>query len=188
MEITTRSLWTALHGMGFGALFLLAFSAVFLELYRVTHRATVPTPPFATDGFLRGYLLAMTALAWLAVLSGAYIVYPWYRAVAPPGTADLAAYPQLLLKAHANTIGWHSLGMEWKEHVAWFTPVSITMVTVVFFQYGRRLREHPALRSAVLAFAAVSFLSAAVAGAAGAMINKYAPIQGGGVIHLSKGA
>jgi hypothetical protein len=26
MEISTRDLWTVLHGMGFGALFMLAFS------------------------------------------------------------------------------------------------------------------------------------------------------------------
>ena len=34
MEITLRSLVTILHGIGFGALFLLAFSGAFLELVR----------------------------------------------------------------------------------------------------------------------------------------------------------
>ena len=34
MEITLRSLVTMVHGMGFGALFLLAFSGAFFELPR----------------------------------------------------------------------------------------------------------------------------------------------------------
>lgn len=184
MEITMRSVWTIVHGMGFGALYLLACSGALIELTRLT----APSSSLTNQRFLRAYLAIMVVLAWLAVLSGAYVIYPWYRAVAPPGTADLAGYPQLFLKSHPNTVGWHSLGMEWKEHVAWLTPISITMAAAVFFQYGARLREHPALRSAVLTFTAVSFLTAAIAAASGAMINKYAPIQGGPTIHLSHGA
>jgi len=35
MEITARSLWTLIHGMGFGSLlYLLACSGVLIELYR----------------------------------------------------------------------------------------------------------------------------------------------------------
>ena len=34
MEITTRGLWTLLHGMGFGALYLLACSGALVELWR----------------------------------------------------------------------------------------------------------------------------------------------------------
>ena len=34
MEMTTRGLWTMVHGMGFGALYLLACSFAFVELYR----------------------------------------------------------------------------------------------------------------------------------------------------------
>jgi hypothetical protein len=170
--------------MGFGALFLLTFSGAFLELVRTGQGSAAPS----NDRILRAYLLVMTILAWLTVLSGAYIIYPWYRAVAPPGTADLSAYPQLLLKAHPNTIGWHSLGMEWKEHAAWLAPISITMVTAVYFHYGHQLRHHRALRRAALTFVAVAFFAAAVAGFFGAMINKYAPIQGGHLFHLLRGA
>lgn len=136
----------------------------------------------------RIYLLVMTLLAWLTVLSGAYIIYPWYRAIAPPGTVDLSAYPQLFLKAHPNTIGWHSLGMEWKEHVAWLAPIAITMVTAVYCHYGHQLRYYRALRRAVLTFVAIAFFAAAVAGFSGAMINKVAPVQGGHLFHLLHGA
>jgi hypothetical protein len=184
MEITLRSLLTILHGMGFGALFLLAFSGAFVELVHLGQGNTAPS----NDNLLRVYLLVMTILAWLTVLSGAYIIYPWYRAVAPPGTADLSAFPQALLKSHPNTIGWHSFGMEWKEHVAWLAPISITMVTAVFIHYGRQLRSHIAIRRAVLAFVAAAFFAAAVAGFFGAMINKNAPVQGGHLFHLFHGA
>jgi hypothetical protein len=184
MEITLRSLVTILHGMGFGALFLLACSGAFVELARVGQGGIAAS----TDRAVRIYLLVMTVLAWLTVLSGAYIIYPWYRAIAPPGTVDLSTYPQLLLKAHPNTIGWHSFGMEWKEHVAWLAPISITMITAVYFHYGRQLRNHIALRRAVLTFIAVAFFAAAVAGLSGAMINKYAPVQGGHLFHLLQGA
>ena len=186
MEITLRGLWTLIHGMGFGALYLLACSGAAVELFRLTSSAT-PTATPAQERFLRLYLLTMVVLAWFAVLTGAYIVYPWYRAVPPPGTADLAMFPQRLLFSSPATSGWHSLGMEWKEHVAWLAPISITMVAAVFLQYGRDLRKHRALRTAALTFTAASFLAAGVAGFFGAMINKHAPVEGGHIIQLSQG-
>jgi hypothetical protein len=126
-------------------------------------------------------------LAWGSVLIGAYVVYPWYRAVPPQGTFDLSMFPQRLLMSSPTSVGWHSLGMEWKEHVAWFAPISITTVAFVFIKYGRDLGNHRQLRSAVLCFAAASFIAAAVAGFFGAMITKDAPVHGGQTIRLSTG-
>ena len=173
--------------MGFGALYLLACSGALVEL----HRFTTSSPPSeATPGqerFLKVYLLAMVVLAWAAVLTGAYVIYPWYRAAPPPGTTGLSMFPQRLLMSSPSTTGWHSLGMEWKEHIAWFAPISITMVAFVFFKYGRDLKNHKQLRAGLLAFALASFVSAGVAGFFGAMLDKYAPVQGGQTIQLSKG-
>lgn len=186
MEITVRSLWTLIHGMGFGALYLLACSGALVELYRHT---TPSDPAGFTSGhrrFMKIYLITMVVLAWGAVLTGAYVIYPWYRAAAPAGNANLAMFPQRLLISSPSTIGWHSLGMEWKEHVAWFAPISITMVAAVFLRYGEDLRNHRQLRTAVFCFALASFLAAGVAGFFGAMINKYAPVQGGQVIQMSQ--
>jgi hypothetical protein len=188
MEITARSLWTMIHGMGFGALYLLACSGALVELYRLTASpARDPSTP-GQERFLKIYLVAMAFLAWLAVLTGAYVIYPWYRAAPPPGTASFAAFPQRMLMSSPTTIGWHSLGMEWKEHVAWFAPISITMAAFVFIRYGRELASHRQLRAAVVGFAAASFLAAGIAGFFGAMINKYAPVQGGPSIQISAGA
>jgi len=187
MEITARGLWTLIHGMGFGALYLLACSGALVELYRFTASSSSPQSTPGQERFLKLYLLVMVALAWCAVLTGTYIVYPWYRATPPPGAVDLAMYPQHLLMSSPSTIGWHSLGMEWKEHVAWLTPISITMAAYVFIRYGRGLQHHKQLRAAVLCFALVSFLAAGIAGLFGALINKQAPVQGGPTIHLSSG-
>jgi hypothetical protein len=187
MEMTTRSLWTLIHGMGFGALYLLACSGALVELYRRYCTLNQALPTERDEKFLRIYLVAMAALAWLAVLTGAYIIYPWYRAVPPPGTANLAAFPQRLLMASPTTSGWHSIGMEWKEHVAWIAPISITMAASVVLQYGRNLKNHPQLRAAVLVFVWASLLAAGIAGFFGAMINKNAPVEGGPVIHIMQG-
>jgi hypothetical protein len=188
MEITARALWTMIHGMGFGALYLLACSGALVELCLFTTSSTPFQPTRGQKRFVKAYLIAMAALAWMAVLSGAYVIYPWYRATPPSGTTDLAMFPQRLLMSSPAMIGWHSLGMEWKEHVAWLVPISITMVAYVFIRYGRDLSNHRQLRAAVLGFAAASLLAAGVAGFFGAMINKYAPVQGGGTIQLSSGA
>jgi hypothetical protein len=185
MEITLRSLWTLIHGMGFGALYLLACSGGLFELYRFT---TASSPSMFTRGqelFLKAYLVAMVALAWVTVLTGTYVIYPWYRAVPPAGTKELALFPQRLLMSNPSTVGWHSLGMEWKEHVAWLVPISITMAAFVFIRYGRDLSNQKQLRAAVLGFVAASFLAAGVAGFFGAMIDKYAPVQGGDTVQLS---
>jgi len=187
MEITVRGLWTLIHGMGFGALYLLACSGALVELYRFTASSAPSEFAAGQERFLKYYLITMVVLAWASVLIGAYVIYPWYRAVPTPGTVDLSMFPQRLLMSSPTTIGWHSLGMEWKEHVAWFAPISITMVAFVFIKYGRDLRNHRQLRAAVLCFAAASFVAAGIAGFFGAMITKDAPIHGGHTIRLSGG-
>jgi hypothetical protein len=184
MEISVRGLWTMMHGMGFGALYLMACSGALVELHR---RHTSPLEPeikIEDERFMQVYLTAMAVLAWLTVLTGAYIIYPWYRAVAPAGTANLAAFPQRLLMSNPTTYAWHSIGMEWKEHVAWLAPISITMAAAVFSQYRRSLRVHPQLRAAVLGFVWVSLLAAGIAGFFGAMLNKNAPVAGGPTISI----
>jgi len=187
MEITCRSLWTLLHGMGFGALYLLACSGALVELYRrYAPNTATPLAP-GDDRFLKIYLVAMSVLAWLTVLTGAYLIYPWYRAIAPAGTTDLSAFPQMLLKSNPATSGWHSICMEWKEHVAWLVPISITMAAAVVIRYGHDLRNHPQLRAAVLSFTLISFFAAAIAGFFGAMLVKHAPVEGGRVFQLIHG-
>ena len=187
MEFSVRDLVTVLHGMGFGALFMLAFSGAIGVIY-ATAMVGPDWPGARTDNrMFRFYLISMAALAWLTVLSGTYLVYPWYRAAPPAGTLDLSAYPQRLLLSSPLTAGWHNLGMEWKEHVAWFTPIAMTMVAYVFLRYGPQLARRRQMRSAVLGFTIVAFAATAVAGAFGAFLNKYAPVRGGPEIVMQGG-
>ena len=175
---------TALHGMGFGGLLLLAFSGALIELHRIC--APERSSPLSAweRRFLRRYLIATAVLAWGAVLSGAYIVYPWYRARLPQGVVDLAGYPQRSLLASTATSEWHNLGMEWKEHVAWFAPIAMTMVAYVFIKYCSDLTRNRPVRSAAFAFTVAAFVAAGIAGTFGALINKNAPVQGGALIKI----
>ena len=184
MEISFRDLITVLHGMGFGALFMLAFSGAIGVIYATAVAGTQWKAPRQANIMFRFYLISMATLAWLAVVSGAYIIYPWYRAAPPAGTTDFSLYPRALLLSSPLTAGWHNLGMEWKEHIAWFTPIAMTMVAYVFIKYGPQLALHRQMRNAVLGFTAVAFLATAVAGGFGAFLNKYAPVRGGHEIVL----
>ena len=184
MQVSFRELMTCLHGMLFGGFFLMTIFGAVALLLEWQHRD--PAPNLRLPRRQSAYLIVTALLGWVAVLSGAYIVYPWYRAI-PASGADLTLYPQRLLISSHSTAGWHYLGMEWKEHVAWFAPISITMVAFVFIRYGSDLKNHRQLRAAVLCFAIVSFVAAGIAGFFGAMIDKYAPVQGGSIIQLSRG-
>ena len=185
MTLTMREIWTMVHGMGFGALFLLFFSGAIFELYSATSGTALQTTPNQRR-WLEIYLFGMAALAWLTVLTGAYVIYPWYRAVPPAGTTNLALFSQRLLLANPGTAGWHSIGMEWKEYVAWFAPIAMTMVAVVYRKYGDQLRNHRQMRTALLSFVCVAFLSAAIAGFFGAMLARVAPVQGGRTLQLMR--
>ena len=187
LEITTRSLWTLIHGMGFGALYLLASSGAIVALFRRYSTKPSPQNQVGGDRFLGIYLSILTALAWLTVLTGTYIIYPWYRAAPPKDTVNLGAYPRSLLLSHPATSQWHLIGMEWKEHVAWLVPIAITAAAFIAIKYARDLRNHPQLRSALLGFTAISLFAAGIAGFFGAMLDKNAPVDGGQTIHLVQG-
>jgi hypothetical protein len=171
--------------MGFGALYLMACPVALIELFRrYKPHSLVSTED---EDFLGRWLVAMSVLAWTTVLTGAYVIYPWYRAVPPAGTMVLNAFPQALLKSNPATIGWHSVGMEWKEHIAWIAPISITMAAATFLKYRRSLSNFPQLRSALFVFVFVSLASAGIAGFFGAELNKHAPVDGGDTIRISHG-
>jgi hypothetical protein len=173
MELTPREIWTVLHGMVFGAVFLLAFGGGLADLYSL--RPQLVTPPGVNERVrrLRIGMWAMAAIAWITVISGTWIVYIWYRAKPTPGV-DLAHFPKFFLIASKSTAEWHEFGMEWKEHVAWLVPPAITSAAYIVQVYGRRLTQMPLLRRTVMAVLVLSFGAAAVAGTFGAFINKVA--------------
>jgi len=162
--------------MIFGGLFLIAYTGTLAALYSL--RAADLTP----EGIKRRLMLTkvgtmvMAIAAWLTVITGTYIVYPWYRAVAPKG-ADLTQYPKSFLTADPNLSGWHTFGMEWKEHVAWLAPILATVVAYLAWKYAARLSTETGLRRIVMITLTIAFATAAVAGLLGALITKTAPIH-----------
>jgi hypothetical protein len=184
VEISFRDAVTVLHGMVFGAVLLLAFSGAAVILLSSSVAGHPWTP--RERKFASYYLVSMAVLAWIAVFAGAYVIYPWYRAIVPAGTIDLSGYPQRLLMSDPSTTDWHDIGMEWKEHIAWFAPITLTSLTYIFTKYGAQLPRFRGLRNAMLALAAVAFVSTAVAGVFGAMLNKYAPVRGGSELIIMK--
>ena len=57
MEIGVRDLWTVLHGMGFGALFMLAFTGAIAGLFRMSAPGSPASPSRRDRLMLRLYLI-----------------------------------------------------------------------------------------------------------------------------------
>jgi hypothetical protein len=175
--MTVRELWTVIHGMGLGAIFLLAFAGGLAGLYSLR-------PEWVTVTGVRERVMRLTlgtwvmaVASWLTVVSGTYIVYPWYRAKPPEGLADLSEFPRYYLLSVPNLAAWHTFGMEWKEHVAWFSPILAVAVAFVVWRYGAQIAEMPKLRYALMVLFVLAFAAAGIAGLFGAFITKAAPLM-----------
>jgi hypothetical protein len=177
MEISAREAWTVLHGMLFGAAFLLAFAGGLAGLYSLRPEWVTVAGLQERMTRMKIGLWAMAAIAWATVISGTFVVYPWYRARPPEGTADLSDFPRYLLLADESTAEWHRFGMEWKEHVGWLAPFAATVVAFAVSYYGPALARKTGERRALLIFFVVAFAAAAVAGIFGAFLNKIAPVR-----------
>ncbi len=175
MVLTPREIWAVIHGMILGALFLLAYAGGLAELINLGSKWSTEAGIASRVRRLITGTWVMAVVAWLTVITGTYIVYPWYRAPLPPG-ADLHMYPRNLLLSQPTTAGWHNFGMEWKEHVAWFSPILATAVAYLVTKYGASLAKNDEIRRAVIVLFSLAFLTAAVAGLFGAFINKAAPV------------
>ena len=115
-------------------------------------------------------VVAMAAAAWLTVLTGSYIVYPWYR-------EETATSAKSLLLANPKTEDWHKFAMEWKEHVAWISPMLATAVAFIVVYYGVNLIRHDRVRKTAMLLLVMAFVIAGIAGALGAFITKVAPVK-----------
>jgi hypothetical protein len=177
MDLTGREIWTVFHGLLFGGVFLLAFAGGLAGLWSL--RAELVTVAGARERVRRLLLgtWTMALMAWVTVVSGTYVVYPWYRASPPEGTEDLSSYPRSYLLSDPDTDLWHQFGMEWKEHIAWTAPILATAVAFIVTWYGRRLAHDDRVRYATMAVFVLAFAAAAVAGIFGAFITKAAPVQ-----------
>ncbi|MGP4050419.1 hypothetical protein [Streptomyces sp. 2A115] len=170
LSFTNREWWTVIHGMGLGAVFLLAFAGGLAELYSLKPALMTREGVVKRMRRVRIGVTAMAVTAWATVITGTWVVYPWYREKIPT-----SARSQLL--ADPDTADWHEFGMEWKEHIAWLSPILATAVAFIVWYYGPGLIRHNRVRHTTIGLFVLAFLFAAIAGALGAFITKVAPVQ-----------
>jgi hypothetical protein len=177
MQMDSRELWTVVHGMVFGFIFLLGASGAVYALYSLKEGWQTETGAAKSTRIIQAGLWVLAGAVWLAVLTGAYIVYPWYRATPPAGAYDLSQYPRYMLLSSQVTEQWHEFGMEWKEHVAFLAPFAATAAAYIATYYGSSLAQKPAVRRAAIWFFIFAFATASAAGLFGALITKAAPVK-----------
>ncbi len=188
MELTSREIWAVIHGLILGAAFLLAFGGALAGLW--SFRPGLITTKGIQERVtrLKVGLGATAAIGWATVITGTWIVYPWYRVSLAGKTFDKcdglelpssACSPRdfLLSNVSGSTSEWHHFGMEWKEHVAWGAPFLATSAFLLALYYGPRIMARPWLRTAIIVMLVGAFAAAAAGGVFGAFINKVAPIS-----------
>jgi len=169
MELTNRETWTLIHGMILGSLFLLAFAGGLAGLYSLRSELVTEAGMLERVRRLKIGTSAMAVIAWLTVITGTWVVYPWYR----EATDDS---PRSILLSDPSTEDWHKFGMEWKEHVAWIAPMLATAAALLVAYYGVTLVRNRTLRTITIVLFVGGFVTAAVAGLLGALITKAAPV------------
>lgn len=176
MVFSVRELWTILHGMVLGVPLLVASLGLIIHLSGLRRRWMTAEGIRQGTRWLKTASLVLAVSAWLTVISGTYVIFPWYRAQ-PTAGASLRNYPQALLLSRPETRAWHSLAAEWKEHAGWFVPILSTAIAYVIAYYGAQLAEEVRIRRTIFLLALLILVTAALAGLIGAFLNKVAPVR-----------
>jgi hypothetical protein len=175
MGLTSNEVWLFVHGVLLWTIFLVASASGLIGLWNLRPEVT------AIPGFqqrmrrLAAAVRVAAIAAWLAVLTGPYVLFPAYRA-RPSDGVDLRKFPRAYLQSMTEIAGWND-AMEWKQQMAWFAPILATAVACVVARYGERLAVEPEIRRALVILFAIGILTAAAAAAAGALINKVVSIH-----------
>src|SRR3954469_14650321 len=130
MSVTGPELFSVLHGMGFGAAFLLTYTGGLEALWGLDPDGTGQARGSARLRRLRFAICCMAVLAWLTVLTGLYGLYPWYRAEPTIGAA-LTRFPRAYLRADPSLAAWSTFVGDWKAHIACLCPILSTAVAAV---------------------------------------------------------
>ena len=190
MELTNREFWTFIHGMVLGSLFLLAFAGGLAGLYSLRHEWATSEGIRERMTRLRYGIGLMALVAWGTVLTGTWVVYPWYRenlsevgedryagcAGLQVPNEDCSPRDFLLSQVSGDTESWHKFWFEWKEHIAWIAPMLATAAAFMVFYYGRSLAQNTFVRRLVIWLFIGAFATAGIAGLVGALVTKTAPI------------
>ena len=170
MIFDTRELWTVLHGMILGSLYLLAFAGGAEALWSFRPEWMTEAGVVSRMRRLMIGVWTMTLTCWLAVISGTYVVYVWYR-------ENIPTSPKSKLMADVGKAFWHTFAMEWKEHVSWLAAILSTTVAFLVTYYGREILVRQDIRRVAFCLLTLAFVAAAIGGLFGAFINKAAPMM-----------
>jgi len=170
MELSTHEFWALIHGLILGGLFLIAFTGGLATFYALRPELTSGAAAIqdATRRLTIG-TITLAILVWVTVVSGTWIVYPWYREDTPDS-------PRSQLLANSDTKDWHEFAMEWKEHIAWIAPMLATAAAFIVVYYRTDLIRNQLARRIAMACFIGAFVIAAIAGILGALITKKAPV------------
>src|SRR6266498_5019259 len=103
MHLTYREWWALIHGIIFGAFFLLAFSGGLAGLWSLRTEWVTAEGLRERVRRLKIGTVTMALAAWGTVITGTWIVYPWYRSKSPDS-------PKSKLTADPSTADWHTFG------------------------------------------------------------------------------
>ena len=170
MRSTDRETWAALHGIVFGGLLMLGFSAAVGGLWGLRAEHLTGEGVAVRARRLVNGLWTMAGLAWIAAITGTWVIYPWY-------TQD--GGPQATLLRSSATSGWDTFGMEWKAHLAWAAPILVTAAAAVVGHFRDELAriERRDVRRALISLLALAFFATAAAGVLGALITRQAGVR-----------
>jgi hypothetical protein len=169
MDLSTREFWALIHGLILGGLFLVAFAGALAGLYSLRSELVTPEGLRERTRRLTIGMTTMAIVAWLTVVTGTWIVYPWYR-------EDIPESPRSQLLADPNLADWHEFAMEWKEHIAWIAPLLATAAAFIVLYYRADLIRNRTARLLAIWLFVAAFTIAAVAGILGALITKNASV------------
>jgi hypothetical protein len=170
LRLSEREIWALVHGLLIGGTFLLSFSGALVALHGL--RADRLTPDGIRERVtqLKIGATAMAVLAWAIVLTGTWVLLPWYREDSPQS-------PQSLLLSDPDTRLWHDFADVWKTHVAHMAPIFATSAAALVLYYGASLARDRKARTIVLALFVAAFVVTSVAAVVGSLVTRAAPIR-----------
>jgi len=169
LDLTNREFWALVHGVLLGGAFLLAFTGGLVGFYSLRPELLTAQGVRERIRRLEWGTVAMAILTWVTVIVGTWIVYPWYREDTPDS-------PRSLLLENPDTADWHEFAMEWKEHIAWISPMLATAAAFMVLYYRDDLIRNTLAKRIAMALFIAAFVVAVIAGLLGALITKKAPV------------
>jgi hypothetical protein len=170
LRLTDREILALVHGLVIGGPFLLAFTGGLVALHGLRAEYLTPEGIRERVAQLRVGATAMAVLAWATVMTGTWVLLPWYR-------EDSLDSPRSVLLSDPDTRLWHEFADVWKTHVAYMAPIFATSAAALVLYYGPSLARDRSARNVVLALFLGAFAVAGVAALVGSLVTRVAPIR-----------